>query len=71
MEATDFSETLATVNQTTQHHIGEDCIFQICDMVDRGLHSSVLDVESFKGVDHDTDHSVVGVGVREREALIN
>jgi hypothetical protein len=62
MEATDFSETLATVNHTTQQHVAEDCSFQMCDMVDRGLHSCVIDDMSFR-VGSNTEHCLVGVGV--------
>ena len=36
---------------------------------DRRWHSSVLDVRSFRGADHDTDHYVVVAKVRERMAV--
>jgi len=37
-------------------------------LVDRRWHSSILDVQSFRGADCDTDHYVVVAVVRERLA---
>jgi hypothetical protein len=38
-------------------------------LIGRRQHSSILDVQSFRGADCDTDHSVVVVKVRERLTL--
>jgi hypothetical protein len=38
-------------------------------LINRRQHSSILDVQSFRGADCDTDHYLVGVKVRERLAL--
>ena len=38
-------------------------------LIHMSLHSSVLDVRSFRGADYDTDHFLVVVKVRERLAV--
>jgi hypothetical protein len=38
-------------------------------LIDRRLHSSILDVQSFRGVDCDTDHYLVVAKMRERLAM--
>ena len=38
-------------------------------LIDRRWHSSVLDVQSFRGADYDTDHHLVVTEVRERLAV--
>jgi len=38
-------------------------------MIERGWHSSVLDVRSFSGADCDTDHCLVVAKFRERLAV--
>jgi hypothetical protein len=38
-------------------------------LIDRRLHSSVLDVRSFRGADCDADHYLVVAEVRERTAV--
>ncbi len=38
-------------------------------LIDRGWHSSMLDVQSFRGADCDTDHYLVVAKVRERLAV--
>jgi len=38
-------------------------------LIDRRRHSSILDVRSFRGVDCDTDHSLVVAKLRERLAV--
>jgi len=38
-------------------------------LIDRRCHSSVLDVQSFRGADCDTDHCLVVEKVRERLAV--
>jgi hypothetical protein len=38
-------------------------------LIDRGRHSSILDVSSFKGADCDTDHYLVVAKVRKRLAV--
>jgi len=40
-------------------------------LINRGWHSTILDIQSFSGADCDTDHSLVVAKVRERLALIN
>jgi hypothetical protein len=35
-------------------------------LIDRGLHSSIRDVRSFRGAECDTDHCLVFAKVRER-----
>jgi hypothetical protein len=39
-------------------------------MVDRRRQSSILDVQSFRGADSDTDHHLVAAKIRERLLLI-
>jgi hypothetical protein len=38
-------------------------------LIDRGWHSSILDVRSFRGADCDTDHYLVVAQIRERLAV--
>ena len=38
-------------------------------MIDRRWHSSIIDVQSFRGADCDTDHYLVVAKVRERLAV--
>jgi hypothetical protein len=38
-------------------------------LIDRRRHSSILDVQSFRGADCDTDHYLVAAKVRERLAV--
>jgi hypothetical protein len=38
-------------------------------LIDRKWHSSILDVQSFRGADCDTDHYLVAANVRERLAV--
>jgi hypothetical protein len=38
-------------------------------LIDRGRHSSILDVRSFRGADCDSDHYLVVAEVRERLAV--
>jgi len=38
-------------------------------LIDRRWHSSILDVEAFRGTDSDTDHYLVVAEVRERLAV--
>jgi hypothetical protein len=38
-------------------------------MIDGRCHSSMLDAQAFRGVDHDTGHSLVVAKVRERLAV--
>ena len=40
-------------------------------MIDRRRHSSIIDVQSFRGADCDTDHYLVVAKVRERLAVRN
>jgi glycine betaine/choline ABC-type transport system substrate-binding protein len=38
-------------------------------LIDRRQHSSILDIQSFRGADCDTDHYLVAAKVRERLAV--
>ena len=38
-------------------------------MIDRRWHSSILDVQGFRGADNDTDHFLVVAKVKERLAV--
>ena len=40
-------------------------------MIDRRWHSSILDVQSFRVADYDTDHCLVVAMVREKLAVSN
>jgi len=40
-----------------------------CILIDRTCHSSIVDVQSFRGADCDTDHCLVVAKIRERLAV--